>query len=79
MDTVSQYHQTLQLMAKGYLEHQRARAETVVGSAGTRVCFPHVVEAIFSPKENSWCDLFTDTVAGTEILIYPYFYSTHAD
>ncbi len=42
-----------------------------------RVCFPHVVEAIFSSKENSWCDLLTDTIAGTEILIYPYFYSAH--
>ena len=42
-----------------------------------RVRFPHIVEAIFSSKENSWCNLLTDTVARTEILIYPYLYSAH--
>ena len=44
-------------------------------SRDIRVRFPHIVEAIFSSKENSWSDLLTDTVAGTEVLIYPYFYS----
>ena len=46
-------------------------------SRDIRVRFPHIVEAIFSSKENSWSDLLTDTVAGTEVLIYPYFYSAH--
>ena len=46
-------------------------------SRDIRVRFPHIVEAIFSSKENSWCNLLTDTVARTEILIYPYLYSAH--
>ena len=42
-----------------------------------RVRFSDVVEAVFSSEENRWSDLLTDSVAGAQILIYPYFYPAH--